>query len=102
MSKSNFCSFQTKRALPVVRDVWSKMRRLVLEILKGYKDICLCGDGRNDSAGYSARYCVFTLINKILSDFLGIHHIIDCLLHQGTYHIVGKCLGEALLIFMAF
>ena len=65
MSKSNFCSFQTKCALPVVRDVWSKMRRLVLEILKGYKDICLCGDGRNDSPGHSAHYCVYTLMEHV-------------------------------------
>lgn len=64
-SKSNFCNFQTKCALPVVRDVWSKMRQLVLEILKGYKDICLCGDGRNDSPGHSARYCVYTLMEHV-------------------------------------
>lgn len=65
VSKSNFCSFQTKCALPVVKDVWMKMRRIVLEILKGYKDVCLCGDGRNDSPGHSARYCVFTLMEHV-------------------------------------
>lgn len=65
ISKSNFCSFQTKCALPVVRDVWSKMRQIVLEILKGYKDICLCGDGRNDSPGHSARYCVYALMEHV-------------------------------------
>lgn len=62
VSKSNFCSFQAKCALPVVKDVWSKMRCLVLEILRGYKEICVCGDGRNDSPGHSARYCVYTLM----------------------------------------
>ena len=66
ISKSNFCNFQTKCALPVVRDVWSKMRQLVLEILKGYKDICLCGDGHNDSPGHSARYCVYTLMEHVM------------------------------------
>ena len=65
ISKSNFCSFQTKCALPIVRDVWSKMRQLVLKILNGYKDICLCGDGRNDSPGHSARYCVYTLMEHV-------------------------------------
>ena len=65
VSKSDFCSFQTKCALPVVKDVWMKMRQIVLEILKGYKDVCLCGDGRNDSPGHSARYCVYTLMEHV-------------------------------------
>lgn len=63
--KSNFCSFQTKCALPVVKDVWLKMKGLVTKILKGYKEICLCGDGRNDSPGHSARYCVYTLMEHV-------------------------------------
>ena len=58
--KVNFYSFQTKHALPVVRDMWSKMRHIVLEILKGYDDICIWGDGQNDSPGDSAWYYVHT------------------------------------------
>ena len=38
---------------------------LVIEILKGYKEICVCGDGRNDSPGHSARYCVYTLMEHV-------------------------------------
>lgn len=45
--------------------VWLKMRGLVTKILKGYKEICLCGDGRNDSPGHSARYCVYTLMEHV-------------------------------------
>lgn len=37
----------------------------MLEILKGYKDICLCGDGRKDSPGHSARYCIYTLMEHV-------------------------------------
>ena len=62
--KSFFFSFQTKCAVPVVKDVWSKMRYLVLKILRGYEEICLCG-GRNDSPGHSARYCVYTLMEHV-------------------------------------
>ena len=32
---------------------------------KGYKEKCLCGDGRNDSPGHSARYCVYTLMEHV-------------------------------------
>ena len=35
------------------------------KILKGYKDICLCGDGRNDSPGHSTQYCVYTLMEHV-------------------------------------
>ena len=65
ISKSNFCSFQTKCALPAVRDDWSKMRQLVLGVLKGDKGICLCGDGHIDSADHSARYSLYTLMEHI-------------------------------------
>lgn len=60
-----FCSFQTKRALPVVKDTWSKMRGLVTDMLRGYKEICLCGDGRNNSPGHSTRYCVDNLMKQV-------------------------------------
>jgi len=42
-----------------------KMRQIVLEILKCYKDVCLCGHGRNDSPSHSARYCVYTLMEHV-------------------------------------
>ena len=38
------------------------MNGLIVNILKQYEEICLCGDGRNDSPGHSARYCVYTLM----------------------------------------
>ena len=38
------------------------MNGLIVDILKEYKEIYLCGDGRKDSPGHSARYCVYTLM----------------------------------------
>ena len=29
--------------------------------------MCLCGDGRNDSPGHSARYCVYTLMEQFIN-----------------------------------
>lgn len=65
MSNSNFCSFQTKSVLPVISNVWSKMGQIVLEILKGYKDLCFCGDGPNDSPGHGACYCISTQMDNV-------------------------------------
>ena len=41
------------------------MQKVVLEILKCYEEISLYGDGRNDSPGHSARYCVYTLMEHV-------------------------------------
>ena len=41
------------------------MQQAVLDILAGYEGICVCGDGRNDSPGHSARYCVYTLMEHV-------------------------------------
>ena len=40
------------------------MNSIVVGILEKYGDLCLCGAGRNDSPGHSARYCVYTLMEN--------------------------------------
>ena len=62
MSSNTFTRFQKHCAAPVISDVWNKMNGLIVDILKQYEEMCLCGDGRNDSPGHSARYCVYTLM----------------------------------------
>ena len=62
ISESTFLRFQKHCAAPVVEEVWRDMNNVVKEVFKAYEGICLCGDGRNDSPGHSARYCVYTLM----------------------------------------
>lgn len=72
ISSSTFLRFQEHCAAPVVKGVWAEMNRVITEILKKYDEICLCGDGRNDSPGHYARYCVYTLmehVTKVIVDF---------------------------------
>jgi len=72
ISKSTFLRFQKHCGEPVVREIWTKMNGLILEILKHYDEICLCGDGRSDSPGHSARYCVYSLMehaSHVIVDF---------------------------------
>lgn len=59
---NTFTWFQKHCAAPVVnkKEIWNKMNSLIADILKQYDDLCLCDDGRNDSLGHSARYCVYT------------------------------------------
>lgn len=58
ISSNTFIRFRKHCAAPVISDVWNKMNALIVDVLKQYEEICLCGDGRNDSPGHSARYCV--------------------------------------------
>lgn len=62
ISSNTFTRFQKHCPAPVISDVWNKMNGPIVDILKQYEEICLCGDGRNDSPGHSARYCVYTLM----------------------------------------
>ena len=62
ISSNTFTRFQKHCAAPVAKEMWNQMNSLIINILKQYDEVCLCGDGRNDSPGHSARYCVYTLI----------------------------------------
>lgn len=67
ISEASFLRFQKHCAAPVIEEVWLEMNELVKQIFKDYEEICLCGDGRNDSPGHSARYCVYTLVEHFIS-----------------------------------
>ncbi len=67
ISESSFLRFQKHCATPVIEEIWSEVNDLVKEIFKDYEGICLCGDGRNDSPGHNARYCVYTLVEHFTS-----------------------------------
>ena len=71
ISSNTFTRFQKHCAAPVVKEIWDEMNSLITSILRQYDDLCLCGDGRNDSPGHSARYCVYTLMehaSKVVVD----------------------------------
>jgi len=50
---------------PVVKELWEAMKEKVWEVLKG-EELALAGDGRNDSPGHSAKYCVYTIMEHYL------------------------------------
>ena len=60
-----FCRNQRLFITPVVLDMWHSMKAKVLEVLGAYSSIVLGGDGRNDSPGFSARYCVYVLMDLV-------------------------------------
>lgn len=65
ISERSFSRLQTTCAIPVVKELWENMKEKIWETLQG-EAIVVAGDGRNDSPGHSAKYCVYTLMEHYL------------------------------------
>ena len=50
-----FSQMQRLYCAPVIEDYWEKMWQKILEVLKDYSELYLCGDWRNDSPGHSTK-----------------------------------------------
>lgn len=59
---STFLRVQKHFTAPVIVDFWNSMKEDMISALKNLKQHCLCGDARNDSPGFCARYCVYVLM----------------------------------------
>ncbi len=46
--------------------MWQEMKHRIIMILSDYDQICLCGDGRNDSPGHSARFGTYIIMKQFL------------------------------------
>ena len=65
LSENTFSRIQLTCVTPVVKEMWDKMKEEIWLVLKE-RDLTLAGDGRNDSPGHSAKYCVYTLMEQFL------------------------------------
>ena len=66
ISSSIFSRIQSLYALPNIRDLWDRMKEVVWKVFEN-DVLVLCGDGRMDSSGFSAKYCVYTMIEHYLN-----------------------------------
>lgn len=67
-----FCRNQRHFFVPVIMEMWESMKSRIVKELSPYNDLILGGDGRNDSPGFSARYCVYVamdLVSQMVVDF---------------------------------
>ena len=65
ISRSTFMRVQKRCVIPVIEQFWTKMKETVWNVFEGESTI-LCGDGRNDSPTYSAKYCVYVLMEQFV------------------------------------
>ena len=65
-SARSFFARQKKFLFPSVFYYWDTYRRALVDKTKAMKDVVWSGDGRFDSMGHSAKYCVYTMFNTTL------------------------------------
>ena len=64
LSKSVYRNWQKKQLLPVINDRWQQEKAAVLADLLDRNSVTLLGDERCDSPGYSAKYGIYTMMDK--------------------------------------
>ena len=99
ISSSTFDRIQKLYAIPAVQSFWSDMKTVVHEVMKNEK-VVLSGDGRNDSPGFSAQYCVYSLMEAVTKVIVDIE-VKDKRETRGTSTVMEvaalKCLLERLV-----
>ena len=60
--ESTYSRIQRLFCIPEIGNLWKQMKDMMLRVLADYSDICLCGDGRNDSPGHCARFCSYVVM----------------------------------------
>ncbi|XP_065070312.1 uncharacterized protein LOC135695242 [Rhopilema esculentum] len=55
---------------PVILQMWDSMKSSIITVIKTYNDHILGGDGRNDSPGFCARFCVYVTMELITNAVL--------------------------------
>ena len=72
---TQFYSIQRDIVIPAIDQYYNVQRTVLLQELHG-KELVLCGDGRCDSPGFSAKYCTYTFMDTasgVLPDFNVVH-----------------------------
>jgi len=64
LSHTPFYDIQRTNLMPVIIEAWrTQQQSLFAELRCNGKPLRLCGDGRMDSPGFSAKYCCYTLMD---------------------------------------
>lgn len=63
ISEDTYSGLRKRFVFPVIEKMWEKEQSTVLSALKSQEVVELCGDGRCDSPGHSAKYCTYTFLD---------------------------------------
>lgn len=62
--RSTFQRVQKLYAVPAIKTLWEDMKAAMEKVFKD-EQLVLAGDGRNDSPGFCAQYCVYSVMDEI-------------------------------------
>ena len=74
LSSSTFHRIQRNYVVPEVLFLWEEMKNEIWAVLKN-EPLILCGDGRSDSPGFSAKYGTYVLMEQFLEVIVDIEVI---------------------------
>ena len=71
VSESSFTRIQTNYIIPSIKDLLGRMKERIWNLFQR-ENLVMCGDGRMDSQGCSAKYCFYAMMDHYLDV------IVDC------------------------
>ncbi|XP_052767015.1 uncharacterized protein LOC128207876 [Mya arenaria] len=96
LHRTSYNAIQSSHLFRLVNDAWNSHQSELLETYKG-KIVCLAGDGRCDSPGFSAKYGTYTVMDIQTNVILGFH-VTQCTETSSSVHMekhgLEKCLGH--------
>ena len=88
VSQTHFTRTQSLYAIPSIKDFWLRMNTLLWEVFKS-ESLVLSGDGRMDSPGFSAKYCLYVIMHTFLNVILDVE-VVDKRGASGTSTLMEK------------
>ena len=88
ISSTTFSRIQSLYALPSIREMWNKMKEVIWKAFEN-DVLVVCGDGRMDSPGFSAKYCVYTMMEHYLNVIIDLE-VVDKREAGGTSTLMEK------------
>ncbi len=67
---TTFFRLQKQFLYPVVHEAWLDEKKKVKEELLEKTDLCIIGDARCDSPGYSAKYSTYTIMDSLTNKII--------------------------------
>ena len=59
------CQNQTNYIIPSIKDLWGRMKEKIWSLFQR-ENLVMCGDGRMDCPGFSAKYCFYVMMDHSL------------------------------------
>lgn len=88
VSQTHFTRTQSLYAIPSIKDFWLRMKTMLWEVFKN-ESLVLSGDGRMDSPGFSAKYCLYVMMHTFLNVILDVE-VVDKREASGTSTLMEK------------